>query len=133
MQGNKRRDTVPEVVLRSALHAKGRRFRKDFRLVTIEGRPRPDLVFTRARVAVFVDGCFWHSCPTHGRPPTSNAHYWGPKLERNVARDRANDRELTAAGWTVVRIWEHVPIRDAVATVEAALDSTSTVRGKSTH
>jgi DNA mismatch endonuclease (patch repair protein) len=72
-------------------------------------------------VAVFVDGCFWHVCPEHGRDPAVNEWYWAPKLRRTVARDRAADAALTAAGWRVVRIWEHVPLTEAVAAVTAAL------------
>lgn len=125
MQGNRRRDTAPEVALRSALHARGLRFRKDFRLAGLATCPRPDVVFTKPHVAVFVDGCFWHSCPTHGRPPGSNTEYWGPKLRRNIERDRANDAALRDAGWTVVRLWEHVPLIDAVETILRALDERS--------
>jgi DNA mismatch endonuclease (patch repair protein) len=84
-------------------------------------RARPDLAFTRKRVAVFIDGCFWHSCPEHGRPPLSNTAYWGPKLAHNVQRDRLDTERLQSAGWTVVRVWEHVPLEDAVAEVEQAL------------
>lgn len=68
---------------------------------------RPDIVFTRARVAVFVDGCFWHRCPEHSTLPASNAAFWREKLERNVTRDWADARALTQAGWTVIRVWEH--------------------------
>ena len=102
MQANKRRDTAPEVALRSALHARGLRFRKDFRLPDVASHPRPDIVFPRAKVAIFVDGCFWHCCPEHGRPPASNTHYWTPKLERNIERDRKNNIALCGAGWHVV-------------------------------
>jgi DNA mismatch endonuclease, patch repair protein len=84
-------------------------------------KPRPDVVFTRAKVAVFVDGCFWHSCPDHGTSPTRNADYWGPKLARNAERDREQTAALKAAGWTVVRIWEHVPIREATEQILAVL------------
>lgn len=122
MRSNRRRDTAPEKRLRSALHARGRRFRVDMAITTRDGRARPDIAFTRAKIAVFVDGCFWHCCPVHGRPPLSNGGYWGPKLARNVARDQANTELLERAGWTVLRLWEHVPLNDAVAAVEAALD-----------
>jgi DNA mismatch endonuclease (patch repair protein) len=88
------------------------------------GRVRPDVVFTRRKVAIFVDGCFWHVCPTHGREPTHNEWYWTPKLRRNVERDRSADRALGEAGWTVVRIWEHTAPGQAVLLVEAALGST---------
>lgn len=84
---------------------------------------RPDLVFPRRRVAVFVDGCFWHVCPEHGREPTRNEWYWTPKLRRNVERDRAADAALEAAGWRVIRIWEHVPVEEAAAVVERGLNA----------
>jgi DNA mismatch endonuclease (patch repair protein) len=71
------------------------------------GGVRPDVVFTRRRVAIFVDGCYWHQCPEHGTSPHANSSYWGPKLERNVARDRDNDYRLREAGWSVIRVWEH--------------------------
>ncbi len=106
MQGNRSRDTKPELRLRSILHARGLRYR-------VAARPIPgvrrtaDVVFTRARVAVFVDGCFWHGCPEHYRRPGSNVGYWDAKVERNMARDREVEALLADAGWTVVRAWEH--------------------------
>ncbi len=109
MRANPRRDTKPEIALRSELHRLGLRFRKDLALRLDERVVRPDVVFTRARLAVFVDGCFWHRCPEHGSLPRANTDYWGPKLERNVARDRAVDRALELAGWRVLRAWEHEP------------------------
>ncbi len=113
MRRNPRRDTQPEIALRSELHRRGLRFRKDPPL-RVPGRVvRPDVAFTRARVAVFVDGCFWHVCPVHGNQPRVNIAYWRPKLARNVARDRAVDSALQAAGWRVLRAWEH----EAPATV----------------
>lgn len=122
MQAIRRSNTKPEVALRSALHAAGFRYRKDHRLSLQGGvHPRPDIVFTRRKVAVFVDGCFWHACPEHFKPPARNPDYWGPKIDRNVARDRRYDSALTAAGWTVVRIWEHEPLPTAVDAVVAAL------------
>lgn len=107
MEANRRVDTTPEKALRAVLHARGLRFRKDHRVETAEGIVRPDIVFTRTRVAVFVDGCFWHRCPEHGQAPRANGEWWREKLDRNVARDRRNDRALTAEGWAVVRVWEH--------------------------
>ncbi|GAB2878564.1 very short patch repair endonuclease [Nocardioides pacificus] len=107
MRGNRRTGTKPEMALRSALHATGLRFRKDYRLDLGNVKPRPDIVFTRAKVAVFVDGCYWHCCPDHGTQPNVNSDYWRPKLARNVERDREHDRALTEAGWAVVRVWEH--------------------------
>lgn len=121
MQANRRTDTKPELALRSALHAAGLRFRKDLRLDLGSARVRPDIVFTRAKVAVFVDGCYWHCCPDHGTRPKTNADYWTPKLERNVERDREHDKALTEAGWKVVRVWEHVPVADAVETIALGL------------
>ncbi len=118
MKANRRVDTKPELALRRALHSLGYRYRKDLRLDLPDGvRVRPDIVFTARRVAVFVDGCFWHCCPQHGTQPASNTWYWEPKLRRNVERDRAADTALDAAGWTVVRLWEHEALDEAVAAV----------------
>ncbi|MEV7693269.1 very short patch repair endonuclease [Microbacterium sp. NPDC089189] len=117
MRAIKRAVTKPEVALRSALHARGLRFRKDLRLDFESARVRPDIVFTAKQVAVFVDGCFWHSCPEHGSRPTKNVDYWLPKLARTVERDVAASAALLAAGWTVVRIWEHVPLGSAADAV----------------
>jgi DNA mismatch endonuclease, patch repair protein len=122
MRANRRSDTGPEMALRRALHGRGYRYRKDYRLDLAAGaRVRPDIAFTARRVAVFVDGCFWHACPEHGSKPAANTWYWGPKLQRNVERDRAADAALAAAGWEVVRIWEHEAVDAAVAAVIAAL------------
>lgn len=121
MQAIRRADTKPEVLLRSALHRAGYRFRKDLSIYTSSRRVRPDIVFTARKVAVFVDGCFWHCCPQHGRQPSVNSGYWSPKLQRNVERDRLADAALRSDGWTVIRIWEHEPIEAAVATVTTAL------------
>jgi DNA mismatch endonuclease (patch repair protein) len=122
MRANRRSDTGPEMALRRALHSRGYRYRKDYRLDLAAGaRVRPDIAFTARRVAVFVDGCFWHACPEHGGKPAANTWYWGPKLQRNVERDRAADAALAAAGWEVVRIWEHETIEAAVAAVIGAL------------
>lgn len=79
---------------------------------------RPDIVFTRKRVAIFVDGCFWHSCPEHGRQPTANTGYWSPKLARNRERDRQNTEALESAGWTVLRVWEHEAVEETLARVK---------------
>jgi DNA mismatch endonuclease, patch repair protein len=106
MQGNRGRDTRPELALRSALHRRGLRFFKN-RRPELDVSCRADVVFPAARVAVFLDGCFWHQCPDHGTAPGTNSTYWRAKLDRNVARDRRNDADLRAAGWRVVRVWEH--------------------------
>ena len=126
MRAIRRADTKPELALRSALHRAGYRFRKDYRLDLDAGsRVRPDIAFTARRVAVFVDGCFWHACPEHGRNPAVNEWYWAPKLRRTVERDRAADAALAAAGWRVVRNWEHVPRAAAIAAVTAAIGELS--------
>jgi DNA mismatch endonuclease (patch repair protein) len=106
MQTQRRRDTAPELALRRRLHALGLRFRVDLRVLPALRR-RPDVAFTRARVAVFVDGCFWHSCPQHATRPAANRQWWADKLAANVTRDRDTDRRLDEAGWAVVRVWEH--------------------------
>lgn len=113
MQAIRRTDTKPEVALRSALHQLGYRFRKDLRIHVDGGWVRPDVVFTRQKVAVFVDGCFWHSCPEHGRQPTVNESYWLPKLQRTVERDRRNTAALEAEDWLVIRLWEHEHVDSA--------------------
>jgi DNA mismatch endonuclease (patch repair protein) len=122
MRANRRTDTKPELALRRALHRRGYRFRKDYRLDLDGGRRvRPDIAFTARRVAVFVDGCFWHACPEHGSKPRANDWYWTPKLARNVERDRVADETLASAGWQVVRIWEHESLEQAVAAVIAVV------------
>lgn len=106
MQANRRRDTKPELAVRRLLHASGFRYRVDYRLAP-PLRVRADIVFTRRRLAVFIDGCFWHGCPLHATSPKANSDYWGPKLAGNIRRDRATDVALSQAGWTVLRYWEH--------------------------
>jgi DNA mismatch endonuclease, patch repair protein len=122
MRANRRKDTKPELALRRALHSQGYRYRKDYRLDLAGGtRVRPDIAFTARKVAVFVDGCFWHGCPQHGSRPAVNVWYWEPKLRRNTERDRLADAALAAAGWAVVRVWEHEPLEAAVASVVDAV------------
>ncbi len=100
----------------------GLRYRVDFPLAGM--RRRGDIVFTRCKVVVFVDGCFWHSCPEHGTLPKHNRAWWIEKLRVNVERDRDSDRRLTDAGWSVVRVWEHEPLDSAVGRIVAALAGT---------
>ena len=123
MIGNRRRDSLPEIALRRTLHRAGRRYRVDFP-IRIPGRKpiRPDIVFTAARVAVFVDGCFWHGCPEHGTRPRSNTAYWTAKLEINRRRDGEQTSALEAEGWTVIRVWEHEEAAEAAERVTAAID-----------
>ena len=125
----RRTGTDPEMVLRRGLHARGLRYRVD-RALLPDRRRKVDIAFGPARVAVFVDGCFWHSCPEHGNVPKSNREWWQAKLERNVARDRDTDEQLRSAGWHVVRIWEHDLRQDpegVIAMVE------TTVRSRTEH
>jgi DNA mismatch endonuclease, patch repair protein len=121
MQGNRRVDTSPERRLRSALQRRGLRFRKDFPIVAGESRVRADVVFPARRLAVFVDGCYWHGCPEHCRVPTRNATYWQAKIDRNMRRDERVGAALAAAGWHVLRVWEHVDADAAAAEVATAL------------
>jgi DNA mismatch endonuclease (patch repair protein) len=125
MSRQARRDTAPEVALRRELHRRGLRFRVDWPLPGMPRR-RADIALTRRRVAVFVDGCFWHSCPEHKTAPASNAAWWSAKLDANVKRDRATDDHLTALGWTVLRFWEHEDPMVAADAVEAAVRRGST-------
>ena len=120
MKAARQRDTKPELALRRELHRLGLRYRVD--TTPLRGiRRRADVVFGPARVAVFVDGCFWHGCPEHGTSPKANAQWWREKIARNQARDRDTDQRLAAAGWRVVRLWEHQVERDArAAAVEVA-------------
>lgn len=129
MQAIRRADTKPEIRLRALLHGRGFRFRKDFRIDLAGVRVRPDIAFTRKRVAVFVDGCFWHLCPDHGRRPKVNDWYWGPKLSRTVERDRAADAALEGAGWSVVRVWEHEPADEAAGRIALLLGRDGQVAG----
>lgn len=122
MLANRRRDTSPEIAVRRLVHATGLRYRVDFRL-DLRRRIRPDIVFTRARVAIFIDGCFWHTCPLHGAMPKLNATYWQPKLARTVARDREADLTLTEAGWLVLRYWEHEDPAVVANQIETAVRS----------
>lgn len=101
-----RRDTAPELALRSELHRRGLRFRVD-RSPVLGVRSRADIVFGPARVAVYVDGCFWHSCPEHATKPKANAEFWERKLKRNRERDAETNELLREREWAVLRIWEH--------------------------
>jgi len=116
MLAARQRDTGAEIALRRALHAAGLRYRVD-RTVLSGTRRRADLVFSSDRVAVFVDGCFWHGCPIHATQPKANGLWWRDKLETNRRRDRDTDRRLTEAGWHVIRVWEHEAAAEAAARI----------------
>ncbi len=107
MRANVRKNTKPELKVRQLLHAAGLRYRVDLAPSTTDKRRRADIVFTRLKVAVFIDGCFWHGCPEHFVPPKANADYWGPKIARNRERDAETTAMLNREGWTVLRYWEH--------------------------
>lgn len=120
MSRHPRRDTGPELALRRLLHASGYRYRVVY---PVPGLPRRsiDIAFTRAKVAVFVDGCFWHGCPEHRKIPSANYAWWAEKLERNRLRDEGTTVYLRQAGWIVLRFWEHTPTTDAVDAIAKAL------------
>ncbi len=120
MQRQPRRDTAGELALRSALHRLGLRFRVDCRPEPT-WRRRADIVFRRALVAVFFDGCFWHGCRLHQPSPRAHKDWWVQKIERNRIRDLDTTAKLKSLGWRVVRVWEHEPTASAVAKVLAVL------------
>jgi DNA mismatch endonuclease (patch repair protein) len=120
MSRQARRDTKPELELRRRLHRLGYRYRVNHPLPGLPRR-RADLSFTARRVAVFVDGCFWHGCPEHGTSPRNNGAWWAEKLQRNIERDQETNGVLERSGWLVVRIWEHENPDDAVRVVVEAL------------
>ena len=101
MSAIKSKNTKPEVRLRRELWSKGLRFRLHY------GKEKIDIAFPSRRVAVFVDGCFWHRCPIHSHMPKSNENYWQAKLEKNIERDKAKNERLNSSGWTILRVWEH--------------------------
>jgi DNA mismatch endonuclease (patch repair protein) len=118
MVANRRRDTTPELAVRRELHRRGLRFRVDYPVLP---RRRADIAFPRRRVAVFIDGCFWHDCPEHGTASKANAEFWAEKLAANKTRDRDTDLRLGEVGWTVLRFWEHEGIEDVVRRIEATV------------
>jgi DNA mismatch endonuclease (patch repair protein) len=126
MQSNRGRDTKPELAVRRLLHASGLRYR-------VSKRPLPqirrtaDIVFGPVKVAVFIDGCYWHGCPEHGQRPKTNAEFWESKIDGNIRRDRETDGLLVEAGWTVLRFWEH----EAAADCAARITKTVTTRRRS--
>ncbi|MEU1475921.1 very short patch repair endonuclease [Streptomyces sp. NPDC005760] len=122
------RNTQPELTVRRLLHAEGLRYRVHY---PVPGMPRRsmDIAFSKLRIAVFLDGCYWHGCPQHATHPRANAEWWRSKLERNVARDRETTDHLTAAGWTVLRFWEHESADDVAHRIEATVQSRRSASG----
>ncbi|MBV9497465.1 MAG: very short patch repair endonuclease [Acidobacteria bacterium] len=121
MRGNRKTGSSPELAVRRAVHRRGLRYRVNPLIRAGGTAVRPDLVFSRARVAVFVDGCFWHGCPLHGTQPRRNSSYWGPKIARNQERDSHRTTLLTTDGWIVIRAWEHEPAEVVASRIEEAL------------
>lgn len=123
------RTTAPEQRLRSALHRAGLRFRKEVRV--LDGVRTADVVFTRAKLCIFIDGCFWHGCPQHFRVPKSNTAWWDEKIKDNMERDRRQTNLLGGAGWTVMRIWEHEikgDLEPLIKQVQIVIQATKTVK-----
>jgi DNA mismatch endonuclease, patch repair protein len=119
MQRQRRRDTRPELAVRRAVFARGLRYRVD--VAPLRGRRRADLVFPRAKVAVYIDGCFWHGCPQHATEPKANRDWWREKLARNRKRDADTDARLLEEGWLPLRIWEHEDSEAAALTIVKAV------------
>jgi DNA mismatch endonuclease (patch repair protein) len=120
MQGNRSRDTGPEMALRRELHRRGLRYRVG--VAPLPGvRRTVDIAFPRAKLAVMVDGCFWHGCPEHHRPPKSHSEYWVAKIDRNKERDLETTQLLEDAGWDVLRLWEHEPFNVMADAVQQVL------------
>lgn len=118
MKGNRSRDTKPELAVRRILHARGLRYRVDYRPVPTINR-RADIVFTRQRVAVFIDGCFWHGCPMHYVGSRTNSDYWESKIARNIERDKQTDDLMRQHGWMPARFWSHDKADSVAAAIQA--------------
>ncbi|GHA70606.1 very short patch repair endonuclease [Streptomyces termitum] len=121
MQAIRSRDTQPEQLVRRLLHAQGLRYR-------VAARPLPglrrtaDIVFRPVKVAVFIDGCYWHGCPEHYVPPRTNPGYWSDKVAGNMARDLDTNARLKEEGWTVLRFWEHDEPGECAALIAAEVE-----------
>lgn len=125
MRANRRRDTLPELAVRRLVHAAGLRYRVDYAPLPDNRRLKADLVFTRSRVAVFIDGCFWHGCPRHHTVAKRNAAFWADKVTANRARDERVNLLLELAGWITLRVWEHEDPAEAAARIVEVVRSRS--------
>ena len=122
MRANKSRDTGPELAVRKELFRRGLRYRVS--LAPLHGvRRTVDIAFPGVKIAVMVDGCFWHGCPQHRRPPKTHADYWETKIERNMARDHETTQLLQDAGWQVIRVWEHESTQQIADAVQQAVQA----------
>ena len=121
MRANRGRDTRPEMLVRRALHARGWRYRVNHRPLASDRRRTVDIAFTRQKLAVLIDGCFWHCCPEHFVMPKTNLPYWQEKIADNVRRDAATNTLLEENGWSVLRFWEHQEPATVVEAIEASL------------
>ncbi|WP_405440363.1 very short patch repair endonuclease [Streptomyces avidinii] len=119
------RDTTQELAVRRLLHASGLRYRVNFPVPGIRRRTI-DIAFTRAKIAVFLDGCFWHGCPAHATQPKANAEWWRAKLDKNMSRDRETTAHLEATGWTVLRFWEHQTPEEVARSITLTRDGSPT-------
>ncbi|MFF0375481.1 very short patch repair endonuclease [Actinoplanes missouriensis] len=119
MKANRSSGTKPELALRRELFRQGLRYRVGLQISLRDRKVRPDVVFPRRRVAVFLDGCFWHGCPIHGRMPADPTGYWHAKIEGNRNRDAVVDIQLNDAGWAVIRVWEHESATEGAARIKS--------------
>jgi len=130
MQSNKGRDTKPELAVRTLLHAAGLRYRVNFRVVP---RRTVDIAFTGLKIAVFIDGCYWHGCPEHYQRPAINQRFWDEKVVRNRARDTETTELMTDLGWTVLRFWEHERPPDVAKSIVGAVTDARAKPNASPH
>ncbi|MEU8641344.1 very short patch repair endonuclease [Streptomyces sp. NPDC048674] len=122
------KDTGAELAVRRLLHSAGLRYRVEY---PVPGMPRRriDIAFTGLKVAVLIDGCFWHGCPLHATRPKANADWWSNKLDRNIARDTETTEHLITQGWTVLRFWEHEPPEEVALVVRTTVERERQVQG----
>jgi DNA mismatch endonuclease (patch repair protein) len=127
MKATRRQNTEAELKLRRELHHRGMRYRTHVQVLS-DLRRQADIAFAGTRLAVFIDGCFWHGCPLHGTQARANAEYWNRKILQNQQRDRDTDERLRAAGWTALRVWEHQPVQEAATLVQETYERLAAAR-----